>query len=66
MRRHLLGGARGEAAGVAFGEWGKTAESERAMDKRTAAADSVDAADSASDGKVNDVRLCCGGGVPIS
>ena len=70
MRRHLLGGARGEA------------DSGCAMDKRMDAADSMDAADAdadadavadanavtdadaASDGKPNDFCLRCGGGVP--
>ena len=56
-RRHLLGGARGEA---------------EAMDKRIDAADSIDvvavavAVAVASTGKVNDFCLRCGGGVPNS
>ena len=56
-RRHLLGGARGEA---------------EAMDKRMDAADSMDvvavavAVAVASTGKVNDFCLRCGGGVPNS
>jgi hypothetical protein len=53
MRRHLLGGARGDA------------DSGCAMDKRMDAADSTDAvadadAAAASDGKPNDCCLRCG------
>jgi 1,6-anhydro-N-acetylmuramate kinase len=71
-RRHLLGGARGETAGVAF-DAADEAEPDCAIDKRMDAADSAAVADALADavaaavaGKVNDVRLCCGGGVPNS
>lgn len=73
-RRHLLGGARGETAGVAF-DAADEAEPDCAIDKRMDAADSTDVVDAdaladavalASAGKANDARLCCGGGVPNS
>jgi 1,6-anhydro-N-acetylmuramate kinase len=71
----LLGGARGETAGVAF-DGADEAEPDCAIDKRMDAADSAAVADALADalaavaaavaGKANDVRLCCGGGVPNS
>ncbi len=67
----MLGGARGETAGVAF-DGADEAEPDCAIDKRMDAADSAAVADAlaavaaAVAGKANDVRLCCGGGVPNS